>query len=93
MQDIKFHVIYMNKTYDFKYGSQAYIFHTGIFNNMQKRGVKQLLEYVDFVHTCYLKDSNRTPLGELADYVADNWKEIKSLDYYTVLDKFYMQGE
>ncbi len=91
MDKVKFQVSYNNKTYTFEFGSQAYIFHTGIYNQMQRYGIKQLLEYVDFVHTCYLKDSNRTPLGALADYIAENWKRIKHKGYYDVLNDFYLQ--
>lgn len=90
MEDIKFQVIYKNKTYNFEYGSQVYVFHHGVFNNMQKRGIKQLLEYIDVVHTCYLKDSNQTPLGALADYVAKHWKKVKNKNYYDILEQFYL---
>lgn len=90
MEDIKFQVIYRNKTYNFEYGSQAYIFHTGVFKNMQKRGIQELLKYVDFVHNCYLKDSNRTPLGALADYVAEHWKQVKDKNHCKVLEQFYL---
>ncbi len=56
---------------------------------MQSYGEKQLLQYVDFVHECYLRDSNRTPLRALADYVAENWEQVKLQGYYDVLDEFY----
>ena len=89
---IKFQVIYNGKTYTFEYGSQAYIFHTGIYNDMDKKySIKTLLAYVDLVHQCYMKDSNRTPLGELADYVATNWRKVKNLGRYEILEKFYME--
>ncbi len=91
MEDIKFQVIYKNKTYTFEFGSEVYIFHIGIYNDMQKYGIKQLLQYVEFVHTCYLKDSNRTPLGDLADYIAENWKRVKNKNRYDVLNEFYLQ--
>ena len=91
MNDITFKVTYKNKEYDFEYGSEVFIFHTGIYRDMQKYGIKELLKYVSFVHACYLKDRNRTPLGDLADYIANNWKQVKKQDYYTVLDNFYIQ--
>ena len=91
MKDIKFQVIYNNKVYSFQFGSQVYIFHTGLYNNMQRCNEKQLLQYVDFVHECYLRDSNRTPLGALADYVAENWEQVKLQGYYDVLEEFYSQ--
>ncbi len=91
MDNIKFKVIYNNKTYDFEYGSQVFIFHTGIYRDMQKRSIKELLQYVNLVQNCYLKDSNRTPLGDLADYIADNWRQVKKQDCYKILEDFYMQ--
>ena len=91
-EKIEFQVIYKGKTYTFAYGSQAYVFHTGIYNDMDtKYGIKTLLAYVELVHQCYLKDSNRTPLGSLADYIATNWRKVKKLGRYEILEKFYME--
>lgn len=90
MEDVKFQVTYRNKIYDFDYGSQAYIFHTGIYRNVQRFGIRQLLEYVDLVHVCYIKDINRTPLGALADYIAEHWKQVKDKPYDEILDRFYL---
>ena len=76
--------------YQFHYGSEAYIFHTGIYNDIHERyGIKELLEYVSVVHDCYISDSNRTPLGALADYVAKHWRKVKKKDRHDVLDEFY----
>ena len=89
---IKFTVTYRKRNYEFEYGSQAYIFHTGIYKGLDKRfGIKVLLEYVAYVHECYLSDSNKTPLGELCDYVASHWKRIQHSDktIYDMLDDFY----
>ena len=89
---ISFQVMYGKQTYNFNYGSEAYIFHTGIYNDMDKKySLKVLLEYVALTHECYLKDSNRTPLGALADYIATNWKDVKDFGRYDILDKFYLQ--
>ena len=61
--DFKISVSYRGKVYLFDYGSQAYIFHTGIYNDIPKKyGLKGLREYTNLVHTCYVEDSNRTPL-------------------------------
>lgn len=96
MDDIKITVTYKDKEYTFDFGSQAYIFHTGIYKGMDKRGEDVLSEYVSVVHECYLKDSNRTNLGELADYIADYWDAIskklhgeEEFGYYDILDNFY----
>ena len=92
MDNIKIQITYNDKIYAFEYGSEAYIFHTGIYNDIdQEYGIESLLEYVELVHECYLSDSNRTPLGELCDYVAENWSDIKSLDRHGILEKFYTE--
>ena len=92
MDDIKIKITYRGKTYNFIYGSQAYIFHTGLYNGVQKKyGMKGLLEYVSLVHDCYLKDSNRTPLGALSDFVATHFKKCKKLGRHEILDLFYEQ--
>ena len=44
------------------------------------------------INTCMEdKDSNNTPLGELADYIATHWKKVKKLGSYEILDEFYLQ--
>lgn len=92
MYNMKFNAIYKGKTYTFDYGSEVYIFHTGVYNEMGKNhSIKDLLDYVALVHECYLSDSNRTPLGALADYVAEKWETVKSMDRYELLEKFYSE--
>ena len=89
---VEFQAKYKNKTYTFDYGSEVFVFHTGIYNDVDKKhGIKGLLAYVALVHECYLSDSNRTPLGALADYVAGNWKKVKSMGRYELLEKFYWE--
>jgi hypothetical protein len=91
-KELKFTVTYGKHTFTFEQGSKAYIFHTGVYNDIDKKyGIKGLLEYVDFVHDCYIEDSNRTPLGSLGDYIAAKWKKIKNKSLYDVLEKFYAQ--
>ncbi len=88
--ELKFIITYGKHTFTFEQGSKAYIFHTGVYNDIDKKyGIKGLLEYVDFVHDCYIEDSNRTPLGALADYIAMHWKKLKNKGRYEVLEKFY----
>lgn len=92
MDIIKIEITYNDKKYIFEYGSQAYIFHSGIYNDIDtKYGIDCLLDYVALVHKCYLSDCNRTPLGELCDYVAEHWNEMKILDRLEILDKFYSE--
>ena len=92
-KELKFTVTYGKHTFEYQYGSQVYIFHAGIYNNVDKKyGFKGLREYVEFVHDCYLSDSNHTPLGALADYVALHWKKLKNKDRYDLLDEFYTKG-
>ena len=91
-KELNFIVMYGKETFFFKQGSKAYIFHTGIYNNIHKKyGIKGLQNYIAFVHECYLSDSNRTPLGALADYIAAKWKQIKNKSLYDILEKFYEQ--
>ena len=91
-KELNFIVTYGEQTFVFKQGSKAYIFHTGIYNDIDKKyGIKGLREYVAFVHDCYLADSNKAPLGALADYIAKHWKKIKNKERYDVLEKFYEQ--
>ena len=89
-KELKFIITYGKHTFEYQYGSQVYIFHTGIYNNIHKNyGIKGLQNYVAFVHECYLSDSNRTPLGALADYIAKHWKRVKNKERYDVLEEFY----
>lgn len=91
-KSLNFIVNYGNHTFTFQQGSKAYIFHTGVYNDMDKKyGLKGLLDYVAFVHECYLFDPNQTPLGALADYIATHWKKIRKLGCSDVLEKFYEQ--
>ena len=89
MDNFKITITYKEKQYDFANGYEAYIFHHGILNNMDRKCVRKLLEYVSFVSDCYLKDNNKTPLGELCDFIANQWKTIKGMSRIEVLDKFY----
>lgn len=92
MENLSFQVIYNNENYSFEFGSEVYVFHTGIYNKIDKKyGIKELLNYVNLVHECYLNDSNRTPLGDLCDYVAQHWKKLKNKGKYEILEKFYSE--
>ena len=92
-KELNFIVTYGKQTFVFKQGSKAFIFHSGIYNQIDKKyGSKGLREYVDFVHDCYIADDNHTPLGALADYIATHWKKIKDKGRYDVLEEFYEKG-
>ena len=89
-KELQFTVTYGKRIFTFAQGSKAYIFHTGIYNNIDKKyGIKDLLDYISFVHDCYLADDNHTPLGALADYIAKHWKKLKNKGRYDVLEEFY----
>lgn len=82
------------EAHQFNSGAEAYIFHSGIYNDMlEKYDTLTLRKYVDIIYTAYLADSNRTPLGKLADYVAEHWEDIlhESPSKYELLDDFYEQ--
>ena len=91
-KELKFTITYGKRTFAFEQGSKVYIFHTGVYNDIDKKyGIKGLLTYVRFVHDCYIADDNRTPLGALADFIAANWKKLKNEERFDVLEKFYTQ--
>ena len=81
--EIKIEVTYKGKTYTFPYGSLAYIFHTGVYNGIDRKyGMKTLLAYVWKVQDCYL-----------SDYTAKHWKKLKDASRYDILEKFYEQED
>ena len=83
-------VTYNGVEYPFEFGSQAYIFQTGLYNDIHKNfGMRGLLKYVSVVHDCYVSDTIRTPLGEFADYVAERWISMRKKDRQEILDEFY----
>lgn len=91
-KELTFSVTFGKHTFTYQFGSEVYIFHTGIYNNIHKKyGIKGLQEYVAFVQKCYLSDDNRTPLGSLADYIAEHWEKLKNKGRYDVLEEFYEQ--
>ena len=91
-KELNFIVMYGKETFCFKQGSKAFILHAGIENEIdEKFGIQGLRKYTNFVHDCYLADINNTPLGALADYIAENYEELKDKGRYEVLDKFYSQ--
>lgn len=83
---MKITIEYNNETYEFDSGTKAYIFDAGTINGVED---DKLLNYVEFVHYLYLKDQNPTPLGHLADYIAEHWDKVQKLDKWTVLEEFY----
>ncbi len=91
MKTLSFHVNYDNKIYTYKSGTEAMIFDYGVNNEIDRKySMKALKEYVALVYELYLTDSNDyTPLCNLCDYVAKNWKKLKTKDRYAILDEFY----
>ena len=89
----KYQVVHNGETYTFQHGSQLYIFDYALYHDIHKLGLDVLKNFVEFVHNCYMKDCNPTPLGSLTDYVADHWDEIQKeeLGSYDILEKFYAQ--
>ena len=94
LTDIEVTVKYKNHIHTFHSGVKAYIFHTGIYDEILTiYGIDGLLEYVDFVFDCYVADDNKTNVGALADYIAENYMSIKELSPRSVLNKFYIEGD
>ena len=49
--DFEISIRFQGKQYSFVFGSQAYIFHTGILNGFFERyGIEKILQYTDFVY-------------------------------------------
>lgn len=84
----KFKIEHDNKIYATHYGAEAYIFHTGVYNDIK---TEDLVEYTNFVFDTYLYDTNRTNLGELSDYIARKWPDIKNKTKAEILDDFYFE--
>ena len=83
-------VTFEGKEYPFDNGSEAYIFHTGILNDLHKiYGTHVLPIYTAIVLDCYRTDGGHTPLGTLADYVATHWEDTKNKSDGTIIRKFY----
>ena len=90
---VKFTAEYKDKTYTFDFGYEAYIFHIALCNEFAyKYNEAELLNFVSLVGECYLKDDNATPLGALADYIADHWIEVKDLPRRKILELFYTEN-
>ena len=90
---IKFTAEYKDKTYTFDFGYEAYIFHIALCNEfVDKFNEAELLNFISLVSQCYLKDDNATPLGALADYIADHWIEVKDLPRRKILELFYTEN-
>lgn len=91
MKTLTFHVNYNNQIYTYKSGAEVMIFDYGVNNEIDRKySMKALKEYVALVYELYLSDSNDyTPLCNLCDYVARNWKKLKNKDRYDILDEFY----
>lgn len=88
--DFAVKVTFNGVEYPFAFGSQAYIFHTGVYNNIHKKyGMDGLLRYVTAVHECYITDSRKTPLRDLGDYMAKHWTSVEERSRREILDDFY----
>ncbi len=88
--EIKIKVFFQGNEFLFNYGSEAYIFHTALYNGMhQNYCMDEVLRYVGFVHKCYIVDDNRTSLGDLSDYVAQHWRTTRNRSAYDVLKEYY----
>lgn len=93
MDKVKITFEYNGHLLTLDYGFEAYILHTGIYNELDKKyGFEALMRYKLIATECYLSDINRTPLGSLLDFIANNWESLLELDRYTILEKFY-EGE
>lgn len=76
--------------YYLNHGSEAYILECAFCCGLdEKYSQQEILTYVDTVHECYLKDDGYTPLGHLADFMAEEWETVKDLPPRVILEQFY----
>lgn len=76
--------------YNLDYGSKAYILESALWYEMDRSYSKEeILEYVETTYKCYIKDDSHTPLGALADYVAEHWEEVRHHFCQDILRDFY----
>ena len=87
---MKITIEHNSKTYEFMSGVQAYIFDVGTLNGVPE---DKLLKYTEFVYWLYIKDQNPTPLGHLADYIAEHWEEVQGRTKWDILEDFYSSLE
>jgi len=88
MQEPKFIVEWCNKSFEFDFGSKAFIFHTTVYRDITDADL--ILEMVELVYQCYILDDNRTPLGSLADFIIEFWDEYKDMSRSKILEEFYL---
>ncbi len=87
---IEFQVKYKGKTYNFDCGAAVYIFDIATCNGFaEAHDERTLLDYIELVRECYIKDDNPTPLGHLADFIAENWDKVDLLTRREILTLFY----
>ena len=87
---MKIIICHKSKLYNFKFGYEAMIFDCAISNELDvKYGKHTIKNFVHFVSECYLKAPHDISLGDLADFIALGWEDLKELSSYEILAKFY----
>ena len=57
------------------------------------RRPEDAIKAANLAHEMWLKDDNQTPIGHLADYVAENYEELEAMPSYSdMLIAFYEGG-
>ena len=92
-QQAIFQVTFNGEIHQFRTGSHLYIFDCGLFWDMDKHGMDEFNNYIEFVYNCYLEADDPIPLGSLSDYIAEKWDTInaENLTIYDILEKFWEQ--
>ena len=92
-QQAIFQVTFNGEIHQFRTGSHLYIFDCGLFWDMDKYGMDEFNNYIEFVYNCYLEADDPIPLGSLSDYIAEKWETInaENLTIYDVLERFWAQ--
>lgn len=86
--------MYNGKQYEFEDGLQAYIFHIGVCNKLDKKhGIKALLDYVDLVSSCVYVDTNETVVANFATFVSCRWQLVEDMDRGELLEFYYEEKD
>ena len=94
MENIEIIINFNGQEYKFDSGVKAYIFHTGLYNDMHTLyGLDTLLDYVSVVYSCYISDCNRTNVGALGDYIAEHWKRLENKPPRKILADYYFDED
>lgn len=92
METLRFHITYQDMPFSLT-AIEAIVLQCAVDNEFFKtHNIRQIKSYIAKVTDCYYADSNSTDLGDLADFIADNWDNdnIAKASRYEVLENYYI---